>query len=415
MQALAHLATLILRLCPTKSGGRPEGRNGNGNAMATGRSDVISALVLSHDAKDLGGVGNFIRILRQRLRPTTTIRRFVNGRRAGEAGRLATLKRIIGDYGRFPLVVLRDRYDVIHFNPEMDLRSFPRESLFMMTLLLMGKRNFIVFFRGWNWDEFKAILARPLLRRWLFFVLRRASRVVVLSKSFRDALVEEGVANERISVLTTMFDRRLLEARERDDEAALSAPTLLFMARFVKEKGVYQLIEAVSLLKQDYPKLNLVMGGDGPEREGLQARASELGIADHVAFPGYLRRRDKAAAFKAATIFVFPSYFWEGLPNAVLEAMGAGLPILANPIAGVPEVMSDPENGRFLSAVTAEEIADKLRLMLQDPAYMAATSKRNVEKAWSQYESAVVSRKIEDIYRSTLSPDPACNRAKPAT
>ncbi|MGI9449484.1 MAG: glycosyltransferase family 4 protein [Geminicoccaceae bacterium] len=368
---------------------------------------MINALVLSHDAKDLGGVGNFIRILRQRLRPTTTIRRFVNGRRAGEDSKLHRLRRIVGDYARFAAVVFRNRFDVVHFNPEMDLRSFPRESLFMLILLLLGRRNFIVFFRGWNWDEFKIIVAKPLLGRWLFYVLNRASRVIVLSKSFRQALIENGLAGDKIEVVTTMFDGRLLEAKERTNSADLDQPVLLFMARFVEEKGVYQLVEAVALLKEEFPKLTLVMGGDGPEMEGLQAKAKALSVDDQVKFPGYLRRREKAAVFAEATVFVFPSYFWEGLPNAVLEAMGSGLPILANPIAGVPEVMTDPENGLFLSEVTAEDIAAKLRIMLNDPAYMAETSKRNVEKAWSQYESAVVSRRIEDIYRSVQAPGSA--------
>jgi glycosyltransferase involved in cell wall biosynthesis len=207
------------------------------------------------------------------------------------------------------VVVLKNRFDVIHFNPEMDLRSFPRESLFMMTLILMGKRNFIVFFRGWNWDEFKAILKKPLLRRWLFFILNRAARVVVLSRSCRDALIETGIAAERIDVVTTMFDGRLVEARERGDAASLQAPVLLFMARFVKEKGVYQLVEMVSLLKDEFPKLKLIMGGDGPEMAGLQARAKELGVVDHIDFPGYLRRGDKGRAFAEATMFVFPSYY----------------------------------------------------------------------------------------------------------
>ncbi len=361
---------------------------------------MINALVLSHDAKDLGGVGNFIRILRQRLRPTTTIRRFVNGRRAGEDSKFDRIRRILGDYARFAAVVFRNRFDVIHFNPEMDLRSFPRESLFMLILLLMGRRNFIVFFRGWNWDEFNIIVSKPLLGRWLFYVLNRASRVIVLSKSFRQGLIENGVAGDHIEVVTTMFDGRLLQAKERSDSADLDKPVLLFMARFVEEKGVYQLIEAVALLKEEFPKLTLVMGGDGPEMAGLQAKAKALGVDDQVKFPGYLRRREKAVVFDEATVFVFPSYFWEGLPNAVLEAMGSGLPILANPIAGVPEVMTDPENGLFLSEVTGEDIAAKLRIMLSDPVYMAETSKRNLEKAWSRYEAAVVSRRIEDIYRS---------------
>ncbi|MEZ5935264.1 MAG: glycosyltransferase family 4 protein [Alphaproteobacteria bacterium] len=367
---------------------------------ADDRDETITALVLSHDARDLGGVGNFIRILKQRLRPTTRIRRFVNGRRAGESGRVATLKRMAFDYLRFTGLVLRERFDVYHFNPEMDVRSFPRESLFMLILILLGRRNFIVFFRGWNWDEFEEINRRPWLRRLSYFVLCRASRVVVLSDSFRKALIENGLADHQVLVMTTMFDGRLVKARDRSGAATAEAPALLFMARFVAEKGVYQLLDAVSLLKEDYPKLTLVMGGDGPEMEGLKARARKLDIADRVRFPGYVRRDQKARVFDEASLFVFPSYFWEGLPNAVLEAMGAGLPILANPIAGVPEVMSDPENGRFLAEVTAEEVAAKLKAMLDDPVYLAETSARNIERAWSQYESAVVSRRIEDIYRT---------------
>ena len=368
--------------------------------MAGDQAETIKALVLSHDARDMGGVGNFIRILKQRLRPTTTIRRFVNGRRAGENGRAATLKRMAGDYLRFTLLALRERFDVYHFNPEMDVRSFPRESLFMLILILLGKRNFIVFFRGWNWDEFKQIDTRPWLRRFCYFVLKRASRVVVLSEKFRDALIANGLAESQVVVMTTMFDGRLVQARNRCEPTATDAPTLLFMARFVREKGVYELVEAVSLLKEDFPDLTLVMGGDGPEMEGLKAKALELGIADRVRFPGYVRRDQKARVFGEATIFVFPSYYWEGLPNAVLEAMGAGLPILANPIAGVPEVMSAPENGLFLEKVTAADIAAQLRTMLGDPAFLAETSARNIDKAWSHYESTVVSRRIEKIYRS---------------
>ena len=370
--------------------------------MASGQAETIKALVLSHDARDLGGVGNFIRILKQRLRPTTTIRRFINGRRAGESGRPAKLVRMARDYSRFIWLVLRQRFDVFHFNPEMDLRSFPRESLFMLILILLGKRNFIVFFRGWNWDEFERINANPLISRYVYFVLKRANRIVVLSESFRRALLERGLSESQLLIMTTMFDGRLVKGRDRSERLETSAPTLLFMARFVEQKGVYQLLEAVDLLKAEFPDLTLVMGGDGPEMDGLQAKAAELDIADRVRFPGYVRRDQKAQVFDEATIFVFPSYFWEGLPNAVLEAMGAGLPILANPIAGVPEVMSAPDNGLFLDEVTPADIADKLRTMLNDPAYLRATSERNIDKAWGQYESAVVSRRIEAIYRSVM-------------
>jgi len=375
-------------------------RRWGGNAMVIAQAETIKALVLSHDARDMGGVGNFIRILKQRLRPTTDIRRFINGRRASERGKLAMLRRMVWDYLRFAWLISRQRFDVVHFNPEMDVRSFPRESLFMLILVLMGKRNFIVFFRGWNWAEFDRIKASSWFRGYAYWVLRRASRVIVLSSDFRKALIEEGLAEERVRVMTTMFDGHLVKPRQRDENSAKQAPTLLFMARFVEEKGVYQLVEAINLLREDFPDLSLIMGGDGPEMVGLKARVEALELSDRVRFPGYVRRDEKAKVFDQATIFVFPSYFWEGLPNAVLEAMGAGLPILANPIAGVPEVMNAPENGLFLDEVSAEDIAAKLRIMLNDPGYMAETSTCNVEKAWSLYESAVVSQRIEDVYRS---------------
>ncbi len=382
-------------------------------ARGTDRGAVTKALVFSHDAHDLGGVGNFNRILKQRLRPKTVIRRFVNGHRINERGPVAKTKRILGDYLRFVALILREHFDVYHFNPEMDLRSFPRESVFMLILLLLGRRNFIVFFRGWNWDEFKKIDHRPIFRRYAYFILRRASRIVVLCQVFREALITHGLDERQIVVMTTMFDGRVVKARNRCETASLESPSLLFMARFVVEKGVYQLLEAVSRLSRDFPKLTLVMGGDGPEMEGLQAKALELGIADRVKFPGYVRRSQKARLFDEATIFVFPSYFWEGLPNALLEAMGAGLPILANPIAGVPEVMNDPENGRFLEDVTVAEIEAKLRLMLSDPTDLAETSARNIEKAWSQYESAVVSRHVDEVYHSVMAE--SSHLAKPAS
>jgi glycosyltransferase involved in cell wall biosynthesis len=232
--------------------------------------------------------------------------------------------------------------------------------------------------------------------RVLYFVMRRADRILVLSEQFRASLVDNGLDPWRVQVMTTMFDGRMIEPKERTGK---EPPVLLFMARFVRDKGVYELLDAIALMKDEFPGLRLIMAGDGPEMFDLKQRCFMLGLLDVVDFPGYVRNDQKAKLFDQATLFVFPSYFPEGLPNVILEAMGAGLPILANPIAAVPEVMDDPDNGLFLRSVTPDKIADSLRLMLRDPAYLADVSKRNIEKAWTHYESAVVSQKLEEVYR----------------
>ncbi|MGI9492663.1 MAG: glycosyltransferase family 4 protein [Geminicoccaceae bacterium] len=368
--------------------------------MAMRNSKPLSVLVMSHDARDFGGVGNYLATMKRRLRPTTLAHRFVSGRRYGESGKFGTIKRLVSDYARFVILMIRRRFDVVHFNPEMDLRSFPRESLFMALLFLI-RRPFVVFHHGWNWDELKIIEESRWLGRWLFFVLNRAGGIIVCSKSFRDALIKNGVSGDHIHIITTMFDGKRLKAKDLGDAPdPTKPPMLLFMARFVKQKGVYELIEAMTLLKDEFPELTLLMGGDGPEKEGLKAWAEEMGVADRVILPGYIRGHDKIRAFAEASIFILPSYFWEGLPNAAIEAMGSGLPIISTRVAGLPEVMDDPENGFYLDKVTPEDIADKVRQMLRDPDYLLATAKRNQEKAWNNYESLNVSRQIEAVYHS---------------
>ena len=370
--------------------------------MDSGNSRPLSVLVMSHDARDFGGVGNYLATMKRRLRPHTLAHRFVSGRRYGEKTKLDTIKRLIGDYVRFIGLMMRRRFDVVHFNPEMDLRSFPRESLFMALLVLM-RRPFVVFHHGWNWDELKQIEQSTFLRRWLFALHNRAGGIIVCSKAFRDALIKNGVDADRIHIITTMFDGKRLKPRDLDNlPDPTKNPMVLFMARFVKEKGVYELIESMTLLKDEFPNLKILMGGDGAEMEGMKAHAKKLGVDDQVLFPGYIRGNDKVKAFAEASIFILPSYFWEGLPNAAIEAMGSGLPIISTRVAGLPEVMDDPENGFYLDEVTPEDIAEKVRTMLRDPDYLMATSRRNQEKAWNNYESAIVSRQIESVYKSAI-------------
>ena len=258
--------------------------------MPDNTATPLSVLVMSHDARDFGGVGNYLATMKRRLRPTTNAHRFVSGRRYGEKTKLQTISRIISDYVRFFFLMMRRRFDVVHFNPEMDLRAFPRESLFMFLLILM-RRPFVVFHHGWNWDEFKIISKSVFLRRWLFFILNRAGGIIVCSRSFRDGLIENGVNADRIEIITTMFDGKRLKRRDLDTlPDPTKAPKLLFMARFVREKGVYELIESVTLLKDEFPNLTLLMGGDGHEMEKMKAWAEKLGVTDQVPVSGLYSR-----------------------------------------------------------------------------------------------------------------------------
>jgi glycosyltransferase involved in cell wall biosynthesis len=148
------------------------------------------------------------------------------------------------------------------------------------------------------------------------------------------------------------------------------------------------------------------MAGAGEEEAGLKRAAAELGIAERVRFPGYLQDIEKARALLDARISVLATYHFEGLPNALLEALGAGNAVITSRVGGIPDVFDDPDNGILLDEVTVDGIAAGLERLLNDDAYCAAIAERNVAKAWAAYEAGVVTKRIEAAYARVAGADP---------
>ena len=135
------------------------------------------------------------------------------------------------------------------------------------------------------------------------------------------------------------------------------------VGRLVERKGHYDLLDAWAEITKKYPDAQLLLVGDGPEREGLESRAKELNCVDSVVFAG--QRDDVPDLLDAMDIFVFPSHY-EGLPGALIEAMIAGLPIVATPVDGNAELIINEETGLFVPPRDAEAISDRVKKLLED-------------------------------------------------
>jgi glycosyltransferase involved in cell wall biosynthesis len=158
------------------------------------------------------------------------------------------------------------------------------------------------------------------------------------------------------------------------------------------------LLEAYARIERRYPQFELVMAGAGDEEAELRRAAAELGIGERVRFPGYLLGLEKARALLEARIYVLASYHFEGLPVALMEAMGAGNAVITTRAGGIPDVFEDPDNGILLDEVTVDAIAAALERLLSDDAYCAELAERNVAKAWAFYEADIVTKRIEAAY-----------------
>lgn len=137
---------------------------------------------------------------------------------------------------------------------------------------------------------------------------------------------------------------------------------LFFHGRVVYQKGLDTLLEALGNLPRT-PDWELHVVGDGPQRPELEVRARGLGIAERVFFRGWMRRPELAEVIREMDLYVFPSRD-EGMPNAVLEAMASGLPVVATRIAGNEELVVPEETGLLVPPDSPRELAAALSRLI---------------------------------------------------
>lgn len=165
------------------------------------------------------------------------------------------------------------------------------------------------------------------------------------------------------------------------ERVANSTPQLLFVGRLCHQKGLDILFHALSELRDLAWSVELV--GDGPERLALEAMAGELGIHDRVTFHGWLQKDQLPAAYQGADLFVFPSRD-EGMPNALLEAMASGLPVVATRVAGNVDLIEDGVSGRLVPSEDVPALGAAIRQLLTHAApELGVTARETVLRSYS--------------------------------
>ena len=182
----------------------------------------------------------------------------------------------------------------------------------------------------------------------------------------------------------------------RSDLAESGAgPVVLTVARLDGQKGITHLLDAAVAI----PHASFAIAGDGPNRAALEARAAELGVSDRVRFLGH--RQDVPSLLAAADLFVLPSLY-EGLPLSVLEAMAAGVPVVATAIGGTDEVVRDGETGTLVPPANSDALAAAITRALadRDRASRLALAARSLVAR--EYSVASMVRSVSRLYEELL-------------
>ena len=188
------------------------------------------------------------------------------------------------------------------------------------------------------------------------------------------------------------FDR--LPAR---DARTGEAQTIICVGRLSPEKGQAGLLRAFSNLAARHRKLQLRLVGDGPDRDGLEALANELGVAANVTFVGRLPEQDTLAEIARSDLLVLPS-FMEGLPIVLMEAMALGVPVVSSRVAGIPELVKDGETGLLFAPSNWDELEKQVERLLADKPLYAAVAERGKAKVSDEFDVRKSAAKMAELF-----------------
>ncbi len=182
-----------------------------------------------------------------------------------------------------------------------------------------------------------------------------------------------------------IFDRTNLAEDVRKEFGFAKDAIILGTVAFLRDyKGIHLCLDAVALLKQQYPSIRLLVVGDGPERERLKEKTKVLGIHDHVYFAGF--RTDVHRILGTLNLFLLPSTAGEGVPQAITQAMAMGVPVVATSVGGIPEVVIHEETGMLAPVNNVEALTQCIQIVLNDTSLrdkITCNAHRLVAKSYS--------------------------------
>jgi L-malate glycosyltransferase len=305
-----------------------------------------------------------------------------------------------GAYQMFRLAcfIRRNKFDVVHAHDLWaNLMAVPAARITGAPVILSSQRELGILF----WYT-------PFRRKVIATIHRLSSQVVTNSAAAKKFLVEDfRVPSGQVQVLRNGVDFQRFALAHEDRRKIF--PTLDLKARLVavvanmhsSVKGHHDLIEAARIICRVMPQTSFVLVGDGKERPKIEEHAKRAGVREHFVFLG--RRKDVPELLACCELSVLASSS-EALPNSVLEAMAAGLPVVATRVGGIPEIIEDGISGLLIPPHDHQALADAVLRVMQDPALAASLAHAGQQRVRTQF---TFDRLVVEIERLYYPPHPA--------
>ena len=276
-------------------------------------------------------------------------------------------------------------------------------------LCLQGLDGMLLLQTRHNDDRFRRLWIMRLLNQWL---ARRCVRIIAISDAVREFVCAvEGIPPRKVERIYYGLEAAPAPQNMADLRTELGwagAPLIGFVGRLTGQKGVDVLLNAFAIVHRALPMARLLLIGDGPQRAALAALAGGLQISAAVHFAGW--REDARAQMAALNVLAIASR-WEGFGLVTLEAMQAGVAVVASRVSALPEIVLDGETGLLVPAANAAKLAAALLALLQDPQRAMQLGENGRLRAAQLFTVKQMAVQHAALYLSLAAPAAAAGRA----
>ncbi len=305
-------------------------------------------------------------------------------------------RQLYGPQATIIVPILASRADIVHVHLGEDLADLPvgaaAARLHRLPLVLTvhtSLRHTLAV------GDFRSAVLKTLGGRIEHWGEHSAEAVLVITPRLRRLLVSDGVDEDRVHVIPPGVNPSLFDGPFEDPFAYVGKPRVLFVGRLAPQKGVRTLVAAAGLLED--PSVQVLLVGDGPERPAVERQAKRIGVGNRLHFVGFVAHDRLPAVLAHADLLVLPSLY-EELGTVLLEAMQAGLPIVASKTGGIPDVIEDGVNGMLVPPGEPEALAGAIDRLLADRD-LARQLSEGAQERGKDYDWEVLAERVLAVYQ----------------
>lgn len=285
------------------------------------------------------------------------------------------------------------RYDVFHLHVASYGSTFRK--MYYVKLIQWAHKKVVLHLHSGKYLIFYEGLS-PKKQKKVVRFLQSADAVIALSDDWKDKF-EATFGLRNCITIPNGVDTKLFATAHADPSTV--ATKFLFLGRLSEAKGIYDLIDAVALVKQKGVAIHCVLAGDGDMPE-MTALIAQKGLQDYFTLAGWVAEPQKLAYLQACGTLVLPSH-GEALPMAILEAMAAGKGIVSTTVGAIPEVVSE-ENGILIAPKAVKALADAMIKCATDVAYLQTISANNLQKIEENYSRTKMDKQLKHCLEQVL-------------